>query len=264
MKADLGTALISGLVGALIAAFLSYMVRLRAKRQEDLEERKRLARVNFLLLTNAVAADQLMKNFVENMLKLANVKEEEGYGYSHAVVSLLASKIAEMEPEELEHVRLLARPFITSSVAAMDKFDVSQSDLGHMTETTIYTYHRYKTAAARLQTALEMLDGLIEKGNPKLLDAGVLHGAFTAYQSYADACGLLRAAFASSAEISSAYSYNCLVRSFKAAQSEVAASMAHSSKLELAKKALAAQADAVVSGVAKEGVVAATDTPTAS
>lgn len=38
-------ALISGLIGALLAAHLSFVVRLKAKQREDAEERKRNAKV---------------------------------------------------------------------------------------------------------------------------------------------------------------------------------------------------------------------------
>ena len=257
----LGTALLAGLIGALISALLSYVVRLRAKRKEDEDERKRLALVNFLLLTNTVASDHLMKHTAGNMLKIAGVKAEEGFSHSHSVAGMLASKIVEMKPEELEHVHIIMKPFISAAVAAIDKFDVNQSDLGHMSEVTIYMYHRYKAAAMRLQTTLGLLDGVIEKKDPKLLDATVLHSVFTGYRAFADAAAILRAAFGRSAGVSDTHSVDCLIRSYKAMKSEIYDLSEDGSRL---KKALAAQSDAAMVDAVKAELKASQGTPPAT
>lgn len=237
---DLGTVLLSGLVGALLAAFLSYKVRLTAKRKEDEDARKRIAQVNFLMLTDTVASNFFIKNFVERVLDISEVKVEKGYDLAHAISALIASKSQGLTKDDLERVRILTKPVISTLIASLDRLEISAADLGHMAEVTIYAYHRYRISAIRLQASLGMLDALLDEGNMKLADAKVLHGFYQTYRDHAKVAGILRAAFGKSAGISSDTSLKSLVRSFEATKAEVVASLSSSSKLELAQRALEA------------------------
>jgi hypothetical protein len=229
-------AIMSGLIGALVSAYLSYVVRLRAKNREDADERKRLAHVNFLLLTNAVAADFFVKDFSDRMMEAFNIKVE-GYGLSHAAATFLATRFAQMKPEDLSHAQMLLKPVIHSVIGSMENFEIRQSALGRMQEVAVYTYFRYQTTMIRLKIALDLLDTAFEKGDPKFLDAPIIHGVFRAYREYADAAGILRAALLKSAGLSNEYSIKCLNRSFVAIKADIAASFEHNTKVELAKKA---------------------------
>lgn len=233
---EFATALTSGLIGALIAAFLSYKVRLKAKCKEDEEERKRLALVNFLLLTDVVASDFFMKDFIDRLSKLSDFKAE-GFGLSHAVAVFLASKIEASTDVDLSQARMLLKPFIASAITAIDKFEIRQRDLGHLSEVTIYAYHRHRAAGARLQTALAFFDVIAERGDAKLITASSLHSLFQTYRSYADSAGLLRAGLRKAGALSDAYSVQCLVRSFNAMRADTAAALEQNEKLALAKKA---------------------------
>ncbi|NPT60493.1 hypothetical protein [Paraburkholderia elongata] len=229
-------AIVSGLIGALVSAYLSYIVRLKAKHREDSDERKRLAHVNFLLLTNVVAADFFIKDFSEKLVNARGIKME-GYGLPHATAVFFATRAAEMSHEDISHVQLLLKPFIRAAIGATENFEIDQSNLGRMKEVAIYAYYGCQTAMARLKAALDLLDVSLEKGDPRLLDATVFHSVFRAYREYADAAGILRAALQNSAELSSEYSVKCLNRSFAALKAEISASFEHNAKLELAKKA---------------------------
>src|SRR5579862_6565752 len=92
-------ALISGLTGALVSAYLSYIVRLKAKAREDADERRRLAHVNFLMLTDSVGGNLYLKLFIDRIVQLYNVKLE-GFDVSHAAAAFFAKKIAEAKAED--------------------------------------------------------------------------------------------------------------------------------------------------------------------
>ena len=75
-----------------------------------------------------------------------------------------------------------------------------------------------------------------------LLDAAGVYSLFFAYKTYAETAGLLRAAFAKSAELSDKYTFFCLTRSYKETQKWFQKIFEQSEWLEKAKK-VAPQAD---------------------
>lgn len=143
-------ALGSGLVGALFSAYLSYIVRLKAKEREDADERKRLAHVNFLLLTDAVAADSFVTNVANGLVGVYGLKTED-YELSHIAATYLASKFSELGQEDLISVRFLLKPVVRAAMASTETFEINPSDLGRMHEITIYAYHRFQTMSGEIE-----------------------------------------------------------------------------------------------------------------
>lgn len=247
-------ALGSGLVGALFSAYLSYIVRLKAKEREDADERKRLAHVNFLLLTDAVAADSFVTNVANGLVGVYGLKTED-YELSHIAATYLASKFSELGQEDLISVRFLLKPVVRAAMASTETFEINQSDLGRMHEITIYAYHRFQTMSARLRAAFDLLDSVLEQHDTKLLDAPVIHSIIRAYRDYADAAGILRAGLQNSAGLSSDYSVQCMKRSYDAVRADSLASLSHNAKLKAAKDAAeAAQSpETQTEGIAASG-----------
>ncbi len=235
--------LISGLTGALLSAYLSYVVRLRAKAREDVDERRRQAHVYFIALTDVVGSNLFVKSFVEGMVKQYKLKLE-GFDFSHVAATLFATKFAETEPDDRAHIKMLTKgvvAMITESV----KLDIDDSDLGRMNETAIYAYFRFQTATTRLKHSLLLIDSYFDSGTWKAGDAAsLMNGIFRAFGTLAESAGVLRAALQVMAGLSSDYSTKCLVRSFNATQKETVASLAENSKLELARKAAQDAGDA--------------------
>ena len=77
-----------------------------------------------------------------------------------------------------------------------------------------------------------------------MLDASILHSAFLSYRAFADASGILRAAFKNASAVSDNYSFKCLTRSYTAIQKDVLSTFENSTQLEKAKKAAAETAEA--------------------
>src|ERR1700730_3543916 len=142
--------LLSGLTGALVSAYLSYSVRLRAKEREDADERRRLAHVNFLALTDVVGSNLCVKFFIERIVKLYEVKLE-GFDLSHAAAAFFATKVSEAKPEDRAHGQMLAKRMIAMMTDTSNKFEIKASDLGRMNDMTIYAYFRFQAALVRLK-----------------------------------------------------------------------------------------------------------------
>jgi hypothetical protein len=228
--------LIAGLTGAILSAYLSYIVRIRAKAREDIGERRRLAHVYFIALTDVVGSNLFVKSFVEGMVKQYDLKLE-GFGFSHVAATLFATKFAETDPDNRAHIKLLTKSVI-ATIAESVKLDIDDNDLGRMNETAIYAYFRFQSATTRLKHSLLLIDSYFDSRTWNAGDAAsLMNGIFRAFGTLAESAGVLRAALQVMAGLSSDYSTKCLVRSYNATQKETVASLAENSKLELARKA---------------------------
>lgn len=236
-------AVISGLVGALASAYLGYVVRVKVKEKADREHRKTIAHVHFLSLTDFVAADFYLKEFLTRITKEAQPVSSE-FSLSHKAAAFLASKIATIEDDSLKKIYDLIKPIVAISTESMDRFVLSQRELAELDPNVVYFYNRYITSSLRLKTSLALISSLLEKGDPKLLEASILHGAFLSYRAFADASGMLRAAFKNASAVSDDYSFKCLTRSYSAIQKDVFSVFENNTQLEKAKNAAAETADA--------------------
>lgn len=236
MVSQILSPLLAGLFGALISAALSYVVRLRAKSREDLNRRKKVAQVNYLLLTDIVAAQVYVKEFVSKLAALIDIKTD-GFGIEHAVAAKLAELMDPTDPELLGFSARKLAPFLNSIESTASRLAIPIGDLAEMPELTIYCYHRFITVAGRAKTGVEMIKGILADGEVKTLDAKALIALYQTYRNYANAAGVLRAAFAKTAEVSSAYSTFCLQRSYTAVQKEVLANLENDAKLTKARSA---------------------------
>ncbi len=233
-------ALLSGTIGALISAFLSYHVRLRAKRKEDSERKKKLALVHFLQLTNFVAADFYCTELVKNLAKAGWIKAEKEFDFEHELSVLLSDQIAKSDPAALTKAHQRLSPYLKGIAPSIDRFNVTAEDLSEMSEVTIYAYTRYVQLGDRLKAAATTIEHWLEKADPTLLDAKTILAAYQTYRDFADAAGVLRAAFVTNAGVTKAYSQRCLMRGYTAVQKEVARSFAVGQKLSNAEAAAAA------------------------
>ncbi|MDT0137249.1 hypothetical protein [Acidovorax sp. PRC11] len=228
---DLPTAMLAGLFGALISAFLSYIVRLRAKRKEDEEERKRIAKVNFLLLTNTVAFHHFASQLIASAVKKHGFSDSR-VNTPHAAAVVIGSAVADLKTEDTEGIRVFLKPFLVALAGELRKFEVKQSDLAKMSEVAIFMYHRFNTTASRLVAGLNLLDELLENGDPKKISASYLLSLYETYKSFAHAAGVLRAAFQESAGLEKDYAFDCFERAFTVIQKETVTFTSQSAKLQ--------------------------------
>lgn len=230
-------ALVSGLVGALLTAFLSYMVRLRVREKEDETRQKRLAYVYFIQLTEVFASDLIIKEISEKVNESLGIKEK-GVGLSHAAAVYFAEQLSKVKPEDLKAIRALFKPFLTYICESLEKVTLPAAQLSELPQDSVYFYNRYMMKAQQFRTSVQLLEGALDDGDTKLLSAEMLNGVFAAYQGAAEASGLLRAAFMTYGSISSSISHAALARSYKFWKEEIAKSASQTSKLEAAKKIL--------------------------
>ncbi|MDO9404728.1 MAG: hypothetical protein Q7T87_11920 [Polaromonas sp.] len=241
MIQTIAVALVSGLIGALLSAYLSYVVRLKAKSREDADERQRVAKVHFLRLTDTMATYLYAENFVKIFATAPGFKEDPN-AFSMKVCAAIAEAVNSMTEADVKKAQLGGKHLFKVLRDSFGDLDMAVGDLGRMDEIAIFSYHRHRSAIARLNAILYSFEGTLEIGDPKLLDAAGVYSLFFAYKTYAETAGLLRAAFAKGAELSDKYTFFCLTRSYKETQKWFQKIFEQSHWLEDAKK-VAPQAD---------------------
>lgn len=238
-------ALGSGLVGALLSAYLSYVVRIKVKERDEQKRQRKLAHVHFIQLTDFVASDLLMKEII-NRITAESKLENQDFERSHGIAAFLASKFSELEQDAVAQIRAVLQPTLVVVTESMDKFMLAPAQLAELSSDCVYFYNRYVAASLRLKVGLKLLETLLEQGNPTAIDASALHSLFQAYRAFADASGVLRTAFRGAAALSENYSLKCLQRSYQALQKDVREVFDNMSKLEKAKQIVHQTAEASI------------------
>ena len=236
-------ALVSGLIGALLSAYLGYVVRIKVKEREDAKRQQKLAHVHFIQLTDFVASDFLMKEIVSRISAESKLMHE-GFDLSHGIAAYLATNFSELKPDAIAQVRAVLKPTVAVAIDSMDKFLLAPTQLAELSSETVYFYNRYVTASLRLKAGLRLFETILDQENHKAIDASSLHSLFQSYRAFAYASGLLRAVFRSAAEVSEGYSLKCLQRSYQALQKDVREAFEDMSKLEKAKQIVDQTAEA--------------------
>jgi hypothetical protein len=242
-------ALISGLAGAFVTAMLSFVVRLKAKEREDIDERRRRAHVVFLSLTDVVGAHLYVRFWIERVVKSLAL-ELNGYDVSHACIAYISKWMADPDHKDRKQLALLVTPIFSALASGVDEVRFGDGELGRMSEVTIYSYHRYRNAGSQMRIAVSVFEKLVSADSWQMeLASGVMHSAVRAYTKMSEAAGILKATLEDMAGVSPDYAKRCLVRSYKAAHNEVSGALEQNAKLDLARKASQEAAAADVLGL---------------
>jgi hypothetical protein len=253
MYQTFAVALVSGLIGALLSAYLSYVVRLKAKEREDADERKRLARMYFLQLTDTVSTYLYAENITKVVVNSAGAADNVN-ALSMRVCREIAKTINSMSVEDVAKAQVGAKPLLKVLRDSFGDLNVATEDICRMDEVAIFSYHRHRSAIARLNATLVSFEAMLDIGDPKLLDAAGVYSLFFAYKTYAETAGILRAGFSKSAELSEKYAFFCLTRSYRENQKWLKKVFELSNWFEQAKKAAQEleQTDASIGAAADE------------
>lgn len=233
-------ALVSGLIGALLTAFLNYKIRQRISKEEEAKKKKALAHVYFLQLTDSVAAQFLLKNIFEKLSPhFENLKSElcgggEKFDVDHAISAFLANALIKLDKSKTQQLRIIV-PFLELIDNFLDKVFLSEEKLAELPQESVYFYNRYMRFTYQLKVNLAFIKTAIENDNLKILDEKVIHGMWINLKRYFSAAGVLRAAFIQYGGINVDYAFRALCRSYDEFRKEFAQSFIDSPKLDEAK-----------------------------
>lgn len=150
-------ALISGLIGALISAGLSYWIRATLDRRNQKESEARLAYVYFVRISELVAMDLVVSSFIKIMAgesaRESLVSKDGTFEPSHKLSVLLAQEIQKLTTEKLKETPGLSiiPVFLKSQLEALSESKLSAEQLSKLPRETVFTYSLFLNYLSHLR-----------------------------------------------------------------------------------------------------------------
>lgn len=193
-------ALISGLIGALISAGLSYWIRATLDRRNQRESEVRLAYVYFVRISEQVAIEIVIGSFIKTMagqhVRDSLVSKDGAFEPSHKVSVLLAQEIQKLTPEKLkESPGLSTVPvFLKSQLEALSESKLSAEQLSNLPRETILTYSLFLNHLSQLRGIVLLWMLFFEEQQTSWVTPEAIHDQWLAISRYFDHARRLRAA----------------------------------------------------------------------
>jgi hypothetical protein len=191
-------ALISGLVGALISAALSYFVRLALDHRTLRIAERRLAYVYLVRVSEVVAMDQTCR-IVVNVLMPSGAAEKlksatGSFGPSHKVSAMLADMMRAAPLDKLrEDATYRAIPrFVKAQIESAKEVKLSAEQLAKLPKEVVYESNRFLAHHAHVMQVLEMWGAFFEHGEDGWISAEGIHDQWLALVRYIESAKRLR------------------------------------------------------------------------
>ena len=183
--------IISGLVGALISAWLSFVVRLHLDKRAQREAERRLAYVYLVRVSELVAADVMIRSFVKVFVPADAAKElmspDGAYEPSHKVSAFISEALAKRTPEEFKNnPDYLGVPrLINEMLAAAKDSRLSPEQLSKLPREAVFACHQFQKHHTYVCQVVSMWIGLFENGELCWFTPECIHDQWRALVQFA-------------------------------------------------------------------------------
>ncbi len=161
-------AIISGLIGALLSAGLSFWVRLILYRKSQRDAECKIAYIHLVRVSELVAAEVVIRNtikiFVPNEVLKELISSDGAFGPSHKISVFLAEALNRWSPEEIQNdpsLRAIPRLFSTMLESAKQS-RLSPEQLSKFPRDTVLAWHRLQNYNQQLSQCLELWSAYFE------------------------------------------------------------------------------------------------------
>ena len=174
-------ALFSGLIGALISAGLSYVIRASLDRRNIREAESRITYVHFVKISEIVAIDFVVKNFLKVYVteeQRAAMKSKDGlFEPSHAISVVLAQEIKKQTPESIKATPGLSfvSVYLKSLLESISESKLSTEELSKLPRETILNYSSFLNYLSHLQGIILLWINFFEDPNATWVTAEAIH-----------------------------------------------------------------------------------------
>ncbi|SDG27152.1 hypothetical protein SAMN05216571_1084 [Onishia taeanensis] len=181
--------LISGLIGALISAALSYIVRIRLEnRSKDIEQKKQayvyLVRISEIIATHVVAKS-FIKSMIDDEAKRRLSTAEEDFEASHAICALLAHHLKDVSDEKISEIGLKNAPrYFTPLIDSTKESRLTTEQLSKLPKNTVYTCHQFQKSLDQILQLAAMWTSYIEDGDRLWVTPEGLYDHWTTLQRF--------------------------------------------------------------------------------
>lgn len=193
-------ALISGLIGALISAGLSYWIRTVLDQRNLKDAERRLAYVHFVGVSDLVAIDIVLNSVIKVFAPAEMLKEfaaKDGtFVVSHTVSAILAKEIQKLTPEKLEAVPGLTMVPLSLKVLmdAMNESKLSAEQLSKLPREIVLTYSLFLRDLSHLRGVVLLWSVFFEEKNASWVTADSIHEQWLSVTRFFEHARILRSA----------------------------------------------------------------------
>lgn len=241
-------ALISGLIGALISAGLSYWVRAILDRRNLRDAEKRLAYVHFVRISDLVAVDIVLRSLIgvyvtEDILKELTSKART-FEPSHKISVLLAKEIQKLTPEKLEEVPGISMVpiFLKFQMEALSESKLSAEQLSKLPKEVVLTYSLFLDHLSHLRGVVLLWTAFFEEKNASWITPESIHDQWLSITRFFDYARILRSALFKAGAVTSAEGSGLLTKQVSTYHDIIFAKLQNQSKIQAA----VLEADAIV------------------
>jgi hypothetical protein len=243
-------ALISGLIGALISAGLSYWIRASLDRRNLRDAEKRLAYVHFVRISELVAIDVVLRSFIkvyvtEDMVKELAAKDGT-FEPSHKISVIIAKEIQKLTPEKLEEVPGLSMVpvFLKSQLEALSESKLSAEQLSKLPRETVLTYSLFLNYLSHLRGVVLLWTFFFEEKKATWATPESIHDQWLSVTKFFEQARILRSALLSTGAATPAEASALLQKQVSTYNESILAKFRHQPKLQAAISEANAIADA--------------------
>ncbi|WP_345858291.1 hypothetical protein [Shewanella algae] len=228
--------ILSGLVGASIAAYFNYRIRLSLIEKDKKDKEQKLAYVYVVQLSQYPAIQIWVRSFLEKALESLDEPLPEGeFGIGHAASVYIEDALSNIDDDFFEHVESIEK-LIDQLMDGFTNTYLSNEEQAKLPKNTVMFYQRYEHYLKTTAGSFKLFKvALANKELFKLIDAKQINTLIENVKALFDSAGLLRAAMVEYGGIGSRESQYLLERQYEFFQVSVAEGFEHEKKLAKAK-----------------------------
>jgi hypothetical protein len=236
-------ALISGLIGALISAGLSYWVRATLDRRNIREAERKLAYVYFVRISEFVAAEIVVTSFIKNLVKVVGPQTQEflrskdgSFEQSHKLSVLFATEIKKLTPEKLKETPGLSIVpiLLQSQLEAMSDSKLSAEQLSKLPKESVLSYSLFLNYLSHLRGVLLLWIAFFEQQQTSWVTPEAIHDQWLAVARLFEHARKLRSALLDAGAASPSEATELLQRQVRTYNENLLAKFQHQPKLQAA------------------------------
>ncbi|MEH6534575.1 MAG: hypothetical protein V7735_25030 [Photobacterium frigidiphilum] len=228
--------ILSGLIGASIAAYFNYRIRLSLLEKANRDSERKLAYVYVVQLSQYLAIKFLIENFLEKALEHLDEPLPEGeFELTHAASIYIEDALSNIDDDFFDKVDSIDK-MIDQMMEGFNNTYLSNEQQANLPKQTILFYQRYEHYLKSTAVSFKFFKACLS--NKKLFDmvnAKQINSSIETVKSLFDAAGLLRAAMAEYGGIGSKESTYILEQQYEFLRKNVANEFEHDKKLGKAK-----------------------------
>ena len=243
-------ALISGLIGALISAGLSYWIRATLDRRNLKDAETRLAYVYFVRISELVALEVVVTSFVkifagEHAREVLGSKDGS-FEPSHKLSVLLAQEIQKLTPEKINETPGISMVpvFLKSQLEAMGESKLSAEQLSKLPRESVLTYSLFLNYLSHLRSVVLLWMVFFEEQQASWITPESIHDQWLAVTRFFEHARKLRSAFLLAGAATNSEATALLQKQISTYNENLLAKFQHQPKLQAAIVEANAAADA--------------------